>query len=313
MDRPVRATVFGLDVWSADPLPYLVGTRAPETGRPLEVSVDRDGSQIPPWPGDARLISEQLNEDGTAAISIETHPELGYLLSGPLYGQHLISGDGRSVTCDPMNADRADWQRFLIGQVLPFAAALNGLEVLHASGVTFGDRALALLGPSGAGKTSLAVALGRLGANFLADDVLAVQRVKDLLVAHPGTSLAGLPGVERSRLPCSWGSGEVMAVNERERLVRIEGGAGPAQLVAMLFLERSSDGPAEPRFECLQDARPLLSSTFNFVLDDRGRLERLLDVCALAASRSIRRVDCGRGIDPETLAGAVGEWFHRLP
>ena len=64
----------------------------------------------------------------------------------------------------PDGTGPGEWQRFLIAQVLPFAAALHGLEVLHASAVTVAGRALALLGPSGAGKTSLALALCRTGA-----------------------------------------------------------------------------------------------------------------------------------------------------
>ena len=127
----------------------------------------------------------------------------------------------------PDQARPEDWQRFLIAQVLPFAAALNGLEVLHASAVAFGDRALALIGASGAGKTSLALAACRLGAELIADDVLALERREDRLLAHPGAPLAGVAHAEAERLGPGLASSVQLAVNERERLVETNPRSGP--------------------------------------------------------------------------------------
>ena len=76
--------------------------------------------------------------------------------------------------------------------MLPFAALLQGLEVFHASAVVQGGEAIALLGPSRAGKTSLALELCARGASFLADDVLALETREDALFAHPGSPVAGV-------------------------------------------------------------------------------------------------------------------------
>jgi hypothetical protein len=68
--------------------------------------------------------------------------------------------------------------------VLPFALPLFGLEPLHASAVFVRDGALLLMGPAGAGKSTLAASLVHLG--FLADDASAVD--EDLNV-WPGPPL----------------------------------------------------------------------------------------------------------------------------
>jgi HPr kinase/phosphorylase len=311
MDAMARATVFGLDVWSEEQLAVLSGAQAPDTGRVLDVLVDRR-SNAAAWPGDGALISAQHEPDGTFALRIEAHEEAGFQLRGRRYGRHILSPDGRRLRCLPDGVARADWERFLIGQVLPFAAALNGLEVMHASAVSLGERALALLGPSGAGKTSLALALCRMGAGFLADDVLAIERDSERLLAHPGAPVAGVAHAEAARIGDRLHRRPVIAVNERERLVGVVPRRGPAVLGGMVFLDRERKGPAEPVIERVADTRALLSATFNFVLDDPERLERLLDVCAIAAQGPLARVRFGATVDPDRLAGAVAGWFESV-
>lgn len=50
----------------------------------------------------------------------------------------------------------------------------DGALVLHASAVALGARALLILGPSGSGKSGLALALMALGARLVADDRTAI-------------------------------------------------------------------------------------------------------------------------------------------
>jgi hypothetical protein len=190
----------------------------------------------------------------------------------------------------------------LIAQVLPFAAVLNGLEVFHASAVVLDGQAVAFAGPSRAGKTSLALALCRLGAGFLADDVLALERDGAGLVGHPGSALAGVAREEARRLASL---GEVLGANARELLVRTPTVATPAPLAALFFLERCTDGPDEPRFEPLTDAGMLLSATFNFLLAAPERLQGLLDVCARAARVRVERAIVGPTVDASALSAVI--------
>ena len=308
-----EATVFGLDVRADRPLPFLETARARPTGRRLEVSLPADAEGLG-GVGDGELISDQRHPDGTVSFQIERGEE-GYRIWGPEYGESLLSVDGERLRGAPGNGGMGAWQRMLVAQALPFAAVLRGLEVLHAGAVAVDGGAVAFAGRSGAGKTSLALALCRRGASFLTDDVLALERVGEELIGHPGTPVAGIDHAEAERLDRAEESGEheVLDLNSRERVARVPVGAEPAPLRALFFLERSPDGPAEPRFEPAADAQMLLAATFNLVLADPGRLAALLDVCALVARARVERILAGSEVDATELGAAVERRIGESP
>lgn len=64
-------------------------------------------------------------------------------------------------------------------------------QTLHASCVALGDRGLLILGPSGSGKSSLALRLISLGAALVADD-------QTMLTVETGRLVARCPGPIRS-------------------------------------------------------------------------------------------------------------------
>lgn len=311
----MRATVFGLDVRSEIPLSFLEGSSAGPTGRALEISAQAADAAKLDWPESAELVCDERLPDGNPIFSIEADPEAGYLISGPEYGKYLLSADGRRLRCFPEDGSEDARQRLLIAQVLPFAALLQGLEVFHAGAVARRGEAIAVLGPSGAGKTSVALELCRLGADFLADDVLALEVRDGELLAHPGTQIAGLDHAEARRLKRAAKARreKVVAVNERELLLRMRGATQPAPLAALFFLNRRADGPTSPRFEPVTDAQLLLSSTFNFMLATPERLRGLLDVCALAARLRVERVLAGPAMSATRLASAIERRLDASP
>lgn len=315
------ATAFGLDVHSEIPLAFLEGSAArpservlSPSGRTLSISMQTgDDATRPDWPESAELVCDERRPDGSVIFQIEAHPEAGYLISGPEYGAHLLSADGRRLRCAPGDRREGAWQRLLIAQALPFAALLQGLEIFHASAIVHRGEAVAFLGPSRAGKTSLALELCRRGAGFLADDVLALEPRAEGLVAHPGTPVAGVDRVEAERMRELDGHAQerIVTVNARERLVRMPGAADSVPLATLFFLDRRVDGPEHPRFEPTADAQLLLGATFNFVLATPERLRGLLEACALAARLRVERIVSGPATDASELGAVVAQRLDR--
>jgi hypothetical protein len=301
------ATVFGLDLDSETPLPFLQGAgegaQAPRTGRPLRISY---GEETPPWSEEAELISDERGLDGEVIFQIEAAGG-AYRFCGSAYGCSVLSGEGTEVRGAPGEEGFEGWQRLLVAQVLPFAAALQGLEVLHAGAVVVEGEGVALSGRSGSGKTSLALALQRRGADLLADDVLAVERAGAEVLAHPGApiSVIDLPEAERLGTQGYSERAGVLAVNTREQVARAALVPGPVPLGVFFLLDRHLEGPGEPGFEAVEDPRQLLASTFNLVLASPERLAGLLDVCAGLAARRVERVTFGRATDADELAAAI--------
>ncbi|HVZ47871.1 MAG TPA: hypothetical protein VG916_03735 [Gemmatimonadaceae bacterium] len=81
----------------------------------------------------------------------------------------------------------ADAAHFLLEPVLAFVLRRRGTLVLHASGVAFGARGIAICGDAGAGKSTTAGACLMAGASLVSDDVLALGPAPDGWQLQPGT------------------------------------------------------------------------------------------------------------------------------
>lgn len=69
---------------------------------------------------------------------------------------------------------------------------MSGAELLFpASAVAIGGRALLIEGPSGSGKSSLALALIDRGAQLIGDDGVSLRRDGDAVIAAPPPNIAG--------------------------------------------------------------------------------------------------------------------------
>src|SRR6266508_6040431 len=103
---------------------------------------------------DGSVLVDMRHTDGRLFMRIDSHVSAGYRIWAPYYGRHLVSADGRSIRSALPNVTPWRWQRLFFAQALPLAAALQGLEVFHASAVALRGRVLAFVGAPGAGKTS---------------------------------------------------------------------------------------------------------------------------------------------------------------
>jgi hypothetical protein len=101
--------------------------------------------------------------------------------------QFAVDRGGSSVRAHwstPLGVE--DAATYLPGSVLSFVLRVRGLVSLHASAVCVGGAAVVFVGPAGAGKSTLALALARRGHPMLSEDVVALSDREGSIWAEPG-------------------------------------------------------------------------------------------------------------------------------
>ena len=79
-----------------------------------------------------------------------------------------------------------DTATYLLGPVMGFVMLLRGVVCLHASAIAVGDKAIALLGPAGSGKSTTAAAFSERGYSVLAEDVVTLDDHGRSFLVRPG-------------------------------------------------------------------------------------------------------------------------------
>lgn len=119
--------------------------------------------------------------------------ESGYLLRFPELADFLVSRDGQTVHGWPVpGVSDQSVQHLYLNQVLPLVLGRQGKLVFHASAVEIGDSAIAFMGDSGRGKSTLAASFATNGSRFLTDDGLVVEMIEGewrALPSHPSIRL----------------------------------------------------------------------------------------------------------------------------
>lgn len=95
-------------------------------------------------------------------------------------------GHGVKVHRGP-GADVSEESLWLNGSVYAAVASMNGLLPIHASAVAYNGSVFAFTGPAGAGKSTVAAALGRCGLPMFCDDTLVMDLSDpDRIICLPG-------------------------------------------------------------------------------------------------------------------------------
>jgi hypothetical protein len=215
----------------------------------------------------------------------------------------LVDPDRRTILNLIEDGPDATVRHLLIDQVLPLLLSLEVL-VLHASAVSIDGRAVAFVGPAGAGKSTLALALADIGMPVLSDDALAVADCGGVLTAFPS-----YPGL---RLwPDALGardSAPVAPYSEKKRLVTgLPFARSPLPLADVYVLRRGPvREPGATRMHPAALLATLLPQAFHLPsgrAGHRAHFERLAD-----ASRRMRGWKLTVPDDPSesrTTAGRV--------
>lgn len=309
------ARAFGLTVAASFPVPGLAPLAGRGGARPVttvelvaEEAIDRDWAEA----GAERILEEAFDGDPAPARTIDVHHELGYRLYARHFGLARVAADGASVVCAPPGRAEWDWQRFLVGRVLPWASVLRGYEAFHASAVAIRGRAVAFVGDTGMGKTSLALRLVAAGAEFLADDVLSLDVTAGGPVAHAGAGLACVRPAERAAIaPETWERLGTVLGHSGKTYLAVPVADDPLPLGAIYFLRAEGEAAIEPMPR--PDPRLLLASTFVLGVRTPRRLANQLDVCA-AVAREVPAfgLTVTAAGDAGELAAAVAAHLERM-
>lgn len=165
-----------------------------------------------------------LEIDPDANGAFQSAPDEVYFYY-PVAGKFLVRA-GCEVTVEPgPGVDEATLRFFILGVTMGVLLHQRGTLALHASAVAVDGGAVAFLGQSGEGKSTMAARLHQRGHNLLTDDILALDLgIADLPQAWPGFSQLKLwpdtvsdLGIDPEALPT------LMSISEK-RAYRLQGG-----------------------------------------------------------------------------------------
>ncbi|HEX5081932.1 MAG TPA: serine/threonine protein kinase [Blastocatellia bacterium] len=223
----------------------------------------------------------------------------------------------------PVNMSLEDTATYLLGPIFGFLLRLRGVTCLHASAIGVDGRAIALIGPAGAGKSTTAAAFTRQGYPALSEDVVALRDQGDSFLVEPGYPLIRLwaESVEalfgsRDALPPLTPTWDKQYLD----LTRNDFGfqRQPLPLAALYLLDGRSDDPAAPFVEAVHSQTglvELVSNTYtNYMLDQRMRAREFDLLGRLINNTPLRRLkphsDPARLPD---LCRVILDDFHNMP
>lgn len=123
--------------------------------------------------------------DGTPWLRCATVSS-GYFLQFPNLASFVFDTSSDSIRCIPQaNTPPHTLHHLLLDQVLPLVLNSKGKEVLHGAAVVTPYGACAFVGPTGAGKSTLAASFLSAGYSVLTDDCVVLDARDGNIVALP--------------------------------------------------------------------------------------------------------------------------------
>ena len=119
-------------------------------------------------------LGDDPGDEAAEAIAVEGS-RLTLTGAGILGQADAVSKRAHCVVPRRLLGDASTMAESVTDTLLLFLLARTGRTPMHAAGVMVGDTALVLAGPSGTGKSTLALAAAERGLRILSDDTLYIQ------------------------------------------------------------------------------------------------------------------------------------------
>jgi|SRR5687768_4631867 len=265
-----------------------------------------DPSEVEPW-----YTTDYKDESGVPTLKVVRLSKNYYRFSYTDETEFLIDHQGTNVWAVwPETLTLEDTATYLLGPIMGFVLLLRGCISLHASAIAINDRAIALVGPAGAGKSTTAAAFADLGYSILAEDVVTLDDRGDLFVVQPAypcirlwpESVAALFGQHNDlpRLTPNWEK-RFLDLTQQPYQFHQE----PLSLAAIYLLEERSESSAAPFVKQVPESKALMSlvaNTYATRLMDKVMRAREFEIL----SRLLKTIPV-RQITPHTSTSRIPE------
>lgn len=246
-------------------------------------------AQAPQW------LYHWHNDAGDLTLSL-ARLEQGYLLRFPWLADFTVDTAGwQAKVWQQPGVSTETVRHLLLDQVLPHALAHQGRLVLHAAAALVAESAVAWIGPTGAGKSTLAASFHMAGYPLLSDDSLVLNAA---MHGERVTAIGTYPGLRLwpqslealyQNLPFS--TTVENGSSKRRLLLRpVEPAVSPpkARPLAAIFVLAASEHEAAvqaTRISARKGCMALVSNAFLLDVADRRRSVALLETASACVER----------------------------
>lgn len=213
----------------------------------------------------------------------------------------VVNADGSHIDVHSSPArDQEPAYTYLISQVISVALLQKHIESLHASAIGIDGRAIALLGESGRGKSTLTAHLLQSGAQLITDDLLVLSEEEGIYFAVPGASRIKLEPAAAAALRLPWPHTPMLDGSGKDVwfVPQTSCASGNTPLAHICILEPGAENAKLETLNAADATRALLGATFNPLHTEPQRLQQLL----IAGERLVRAVPVLRLSVPRSLA-----------
>jgi hypothetical protein len=259
--------------------------------------------------------------DESGAMSLGRYGEGNdFLLRFPDLADFVISEDGSALEAWPAPETSEETLRHLVlDQVLPRVLAQQGRLVLHAGAVRVGQEAIAFIGETGRGKSTLTASFHAAGYRLLSDDGIVLAEAQGTTLAQPTySSLRLWPEAVAGLFARAPDLAPMAHYSRKQRVILTDAPNNtPIPLAAIYVLAPATGEDAASisltRMSPSEACMAIIGNSFQLDVTDRRRAMGLLTVASdIAQQLPVFSLDFPRSFEclPDVREAILGQ--HRL-